>query len=192
MISLPLHCTHALQPLDRTVFGPFKYVYNEYCSDFLIEHLFLVVHRCTFPTLLKNAWEKALSVDNIKNGFRAFGIVPFNTNAITLSAYGSSKPTDVPMTQNGQALVDITDTEEAVSKLLVSSEDPLLSATPLFDDSLVEDLTSVLDSIGETLDAPHISCPQPSTDGGIIIPGSTLCRRSRRPSRPVQPLSFCL
>jgi hypothetical protein len=36
LLSLPPHCTHYLQPLDRSVFGPFKKAYNEKCSDFFV------------------------------------------------------------------------------------------------------------------------------------------------------------
>lgn len=95
LISLPPHCTHALQPLDRTVFGPLKAAYNEQCSDFLVEHPLHVVNKWTFPTLFRKAWEQAVTAENIKQGFRTCGIAPFNPAAVPASAYGPSKATNV-------------------------------------------------------------------------------------------------
>jgi len=36
MLSFPPHCSHRLQPLDRTVFGPFKKFYNVALKDLLV------------------------------------------------------------------------------------------------------------------------------------------------------------
>ena len=38
ILSLPPHTTHALQPLDRTVFGPLNMAYNSVCSEYLGQH----------------------------------------------------------------------------------------------------------------------------------------------------------
>ncbi|EFX70829.1 hypothetical protein DAPPUDRAFT_60856, partial [Daphnia pulex] len=38
MITFPPHCSHLLQPLDRSVFGPFKRYYNSYCSSWMKDH----------------------------------------------------------------------------------------------------------------------------------------------------------
>ncbi|XP_065654645.1 tigger transposable element-derived protein 4-like [Hydra vulgaris] len=35
MISFPPHCSHKLQPLDRTVFGPLKRFYNSACDNWM-------------------------------------------------------------------------------------------------------------------------------------------------------------
>lgn len=41
ILCLPPHTTHILQPLDRTVFGPFSAEYNRATSDFLNENPFI-------------------------------------------------------------------------------------------------------------------------------------------------------
>jgi len=38
MISLPLHTTHELQPLDLTFFGPLKALYNAECDKWMVNH----------------------------------------------------------------------------------------------------------------------------------------------------------
>jgi hypothetical protein len=36
MLTLPPHTSHTLQPLDRTVFGPYKAYYNACLNDWLL------------------------------------------------------------------------------------------------------------------------------------------------------------
>ena len=38
ILTFPPHCSHKLQPLDRTVFGPFKHYYNEAASLWMVNH----------------------------------------------------------------------------------------------------------------------------------------------------------
>ena len=38
MLSFPPHCSHKLQPLDRTVYGPFKKYYNSACDNWMFNH----------------------------------------------------------------------------------------------------------------------------------------------------------
>jgi hypothetical protein len=163
MLSLPPHCTHVLQPLDRTVFGPLKSAYNELCSDFLVEHPLHVINKWSFPTLFRQSWEKALSVENITNGFRACGIHPFNENAVPLTAYGPSKPTDVQLTQNGQNSISCTTTDDAMSTGTPVTTDTLLTASPYTAETISTPftadamLTSTLVSADVMPVATHIS-----------------------------------
>ena len=99
ILALPPHTTHFLQPLDRSVFGPFNKAYNAICSDFLSSAACNVVNKWTFPGIFKAAWEQALSSDNIMSGFRACGIYPLNEDAIPQSAYLPSTVYDKPLAQ---------------------------------------------------------------------------------------------
>ena len=38
LLSFPPHCSHKLQPLDRTVYGPFKRYYNNACNGWMTDH----------------------------------------------------------------------------------------------------------------------------------------------------------
>ena len=38
LLRLPPHCSHKLQPLDRSVFGPLKKFYNSVCDSWLKSH----------------------------------------------------------------------------------------------------------------------------------------------------------
>ena len=94
ILALPPHSTHYLQPLDRSVFGPFNDYYDEACSSFLQENVLHQINRWSFPSLMNKAWEKAFTGENIRAGFRACGIFPFNPQAIPESAFAPSLPTE--------------------------------------------------------------------------------------------------
>jgi transposase len=87
ILALPPHTTHFLQPLDRSVFGPFNKAYNRYCSEFLSDHPCNLVNKWTFPGLFSKAWVTAMTKQNIVNGFRGCGIYPLNKAAVPESAY---------------------------------------------------------------------------------------------------------
>ena len=93
ILSLPPLTTHYLQPLDRTVFGPFDKQYDRACSEFLQENTLHKVDKWTFSTLFKTAWHASMTAENIKSGFRACGIIPFSPPTIPGYAYLPSEPT---------------------------------------------------------------------------------------------------
>ncbi len=87
LIKLPANTSHWLQPCDRTVYGPLKSYYNEACQNMMNMFPGSVVSRHNFCTLLKSAWDQAVTADNIKSGFRACGIHPFNPTELPDDAY---------------------------------------------------------------------------------------------------------
>lgn len=97
IISLPPHTTHALQPLDKAVFGPFNRAYNKACSEYLSASPVNAVNKWTFPHLFKLAWDEGVTVQNVKSGFSACGIYPLNPGAVTQSLFLPSEPTDRPL-----------------------------------------------------------------------------------------------
>lgn len=82
IICLPPHTTHALQPLDKAVFGPFNKAYNRVCSEYLSASPVNQVSKWTFPYLFTLAWDEAINSANIKSGFSACGIYPVNPQAV--------------------------------------------------------------------------------------------------------------
>lgn len=106
ILALPPHTTHFLQPLDRTVFGPFNKAYNRVCSEFLSENPSNLINKWTFPKMFSKAWEAAITKENIQSGFRACGIYPLNPHAIPTSAYlpSSAYETSMPVAETPAAL----------------------------------------------------------------------------------------
>lgn len=92
LICLPPHTTHALQALDRAVFGPFNKAYNRICSEFLSSSPVNQVTKWSFPYLFSLAWDEAINGTNIKAGFSACGIFPLNPDAIPHNLFLPSLP----------------------------------------------------------------------------------------------------
>ena len=87
LLSLPSHCTHHLQPWDKSMFAPLKNKYNQLCSDFMSEHRSHNITKQTWPGLFAKAWESSVRAVNMVSGFVSTGICPFNPKAIPDQAF---------------------------------------------------------------------------------------------------------
>lgn len=94
--TLPPHTSHASQPLDRTIYGPFKCHLAESHANWLREHPGQRVSMYEVPLLSKPAIQRAFSESNIKKGFQATGLYPLNPNAIPIGMFAASAVTDLP------------------------------------------------------------------------------------------------
>ena len=84
LLSFPPHCSHELQPLDKSVYGPFKTYYNQGADSWLRNPLnagnTMTIH--SLPKLISYAFEKGVVSENIISGFRSTGIFPLDRHAI--------------------------------------------------------------------------------------------------------------
>ena len=76
VFCLPLHTTHLAQPLDKGVFSPLKQAWREICHDYVVKNPGKVVTRFQFSSLFGQAWQKAMTPENIMAGFRVTGVYP--------------------------------------------------------------------------------------------------------------------
>jgi hypothetical protein len=80
-LCMPPHSSHLLQPLDVGVFSPLKAAYRaeiERMMRYQIHH----ITKLEFLPCLKVAFDKAFTTNNIKSGFRATGLVPFDPQRV--------------------------------------------------------------------------------------------------------------
>ena len=84
LYALPPHTSHFLQPLDKSVFGPFKKRLYNMIHSWLHDHPGQLVTKNLLPRMLCNSLIDSMTVSNIQAGFRSTGIFPFNQNAIPL------------------------------------------------------------------------------------------------------------
>ena len=96
IVTLPPHTTDKLQPLDVSVFGPFKTYMRVILSEYSLmrpnEHI--TVHQ--LPEFASEAWTKASTPSNILGGFRSTGIWPINRNIFPDDAFVGAQVTERP------------------------------------------------------------------------------------------------
>jgi DDE superfamily endonuclease len=73
MLTFPPHCTHKLQPLDVSSFGPFKTYMNEAIHAQLDLNINVKITMQAIPGLARIPYERAFTVNNIQSGFRKTG-----------------------------------------------------------------------------------------------------------------------
>lgn len=108
VLTLPPHTSNKLQPLDRTVFGPFKKFFNQAVDSWLINHPGQTITIYDLPKLCYSAWDRGATPINNKSGFKCTGIFPFDRDVFSEEDYLSSYVTDH----------DITDIEKNVDNLI--------------------------------------------------------------------------
>jgi hypothetical protein len=78
MVSFPPHCSHKLQPLDRSVFGPMKGYFNNFATSWMRDNPGRPMTINDIAGLVGKAFPLATTPNNIMSGFRVSGLVPFN------------------------------------------------------------------------------------------------------------------
>lgn len=96
MLSFPPHCTHKLQPLDRSVYGPLKKAINTQCDSWIRQNPGKTMSIYDIPGIIRDALPKAVTPTNIINGFRATGVYPFNRDIFNDTDFAPSSVTDRP------------------------------------------------------------------------------------------------
>jgi hypothetical protein len=102
ILAFPHHCSHNLQPLDRSVSGPLKTYVNRACDVWITNHPGQMMTIYDLPGIVNMSLNFAATPANIKAGFLVTGIFPDNTDVFPDEDFLSSYVTD------GQALA--TDT----------------------------------------------------------------------------------
>ncbi|XP_018572498.1 uncharacterized protein LOC108911908 [Anoplophora glabripennis] len=90
LYCLPSNTTHELQPMDKAVFRPFEYYWDEEVLKYLSVHRGQFITKQRFGMIFSKVWDKALTPANIKSGLAATGIYPFNKDVIPETAYAPS------------------------------------------------------------------------------------------------------
>ena len=96
LLTIPPHTSHRLQPLDCSVYGPFKSAYNRALDGWVRSNPGKTVSIYEIPALVNQAQMVAVTAANIVAGFRVTGISPFNSDVFPDSDFASAAPTDQP------------------------------------------------------------------------------------------------
>lgn len=117
VLSFPPHCSHKLQPLDRSVYGPLKKYVNSECDSWITSHPGMTMSIYDIPKILSNALPLAITPKNIMAGFAVSGIYPFNRNVFHDEEFMPSYTTDRPDP-------NLTETDVTVHKNSELEEEP--------------------------------------------------------------------
>lgn len=124
VVTLPPHCSHKMQPLDKSVYGPFKSFYNRAMNDWMNSpgNAGRPVSIYEVAELAGVAYELAFTMKNITSGFRSTGIVPFNSNIFQDSDFLAASVTDRPQPLQEENTILITNVSLDVDNGCVSKD----------------------------------------------------------------------
>jgi 4-hydroxybenzoate polyprenyltransferase len=74
LLFLPPHSSHVLQPLDISIFSPFKRAYRKYLGDLGFQGDSTVINKRNFVHCYERARNDALTSQNIRNGWKGIGL----------------------------------------------------------------------------------------------------------------------
>lgn len=94
LLTIPSHTSHRLQPLDRSVYGPFKGAYNRAMDGWLRPNPGKTVTIYDIPSVVNNAQMSAVVPRNILSGFQSTGIYPFNRELFSDVDFAPAVTTD--------------------------------------------------------------------------------------------------
>lgn len=83
MLSLPPHASHRIQPLDVSVYGPFKNAYKQECNIMMKTQLEKKITQNDIASLVRKTLLRVATISNAEAGFRVSGIYPYNPNIFT-------------------------------------------------------------------------------------------------------------
>ncbi|XP_054261371.1 uncharacterized protein LOC128985651 [Macrosteles quadrilineatus] len=102
MLTFPPHTSHKLQPLDRTVFGPYKKFYNVAASEWMLSNPGKPMTIYEVAKISGTAYLQAFTARNIISGFSVTGIHPLNENIFKPEEFLPSNVTDRPVIETSE------------------------------------------------------------------------------------------
>ncbi|KYN06058.1 PREDICTED: uncharacterized protein LOC108783334 [Cyphomyrmex costatus] len=103
MLSFPPHCSHKLQILDVSVYGPIKKYVNRAMDCWMTNHPGQRMTIYDIPGIINECLPKACTPSNIISGFKKTGVMPFNKDNFDEHDFLSSYVTDRPMTSESSS-----------------------------------------------------------------------------------------
>lgn len=164
IVTFPPHCSHKLQPLDVTVYGPFKTRYRIAMNEWMLSNPGKTVSIYQVGQFVKDAYFSAFSPQNISSGFIKTGIYPLNSNVFDEEEYLTSFVTDRPDPLAINNVKDLTLDKGNVENNIKSTYEPSGST---FDGQ--EDRETVIDQNTQS-STPLASCP-------LVVTPSTSCQQ---------------
>ena len=94
MFLFPPHCTHCLQPLDRSMYGPFKKYFNTVVDEWHLNNPGKRMTIYDLPALVAIAYTNAVTPSHFQAGFKSTRIYPFHSQIFSDLDFLSGYVTD--------------------------------------------------------------------------------------------------
>jgi hypothetical protein len=143
LCRLPSHTSHKLQPCDVSVFAPLKDAYREQVER-LERGGVNAIGKQHFTSLYSRARVDAFTPRNIRSGFSACGLFPFNPDRVLR---GIPKPPDEPITTAVDQVLPL-----AASNSQEIVQPPLTPVTPVTTEGLVSLQNIIVNRDAQDLD----------------------------------------
>ena len=142
LLTIPPHTSYRLQPLDRTVYGPFNNAYSVAMDGWMRSHPGQTVTIFDVPQIVKTAQAASMTNANIVSGFEKTGICPYNRTLFTDLDFAAANVTDRPDPTEGVAAVDGVAAASVVAAAdVVAAVDVVAAADVVAAD--IEEFTSI-------------------------------------------------
>ncbi|XP_045451633.1 uncharacterized protein LOC123660620 [Melitaea cinxia] len=102
LLQLPGHTTHRLQPLDVSFFKPMSTYYTQAIESWMRSHPGSAVTQYQVSWLINEAYERAATIGNVANGFKATGTWSVNRNIFQDHHFSAVKALVANVTSAGQ------------------------------------------------------------------------------------------
>lgn len=123
LLSLPPHCTHKVQPLDRAFMSPLKTYYSEEVRVWLRENN-RPLTQYDITELFGRAYRKCQTGEIAAKGFNVGGIFPFNRHIFTDADYLAAKSEDREPESEGDVSLNTSASEPGPSTSFGTNKQP--------------------------------------------------------------------
>ncbi|KAK4314175.1 hypothetical protein Pmani_014508 [Petrolisthes manimaculis] len=169
IVTLPPHTTDKLQPLDVSVFGPFKTFLRALLNDHALMHPneHITVHQ--LPEFACDAWTKAANPANILSGYRATGIWPVNRLIFPDEAFVGAQVTERPappedfVVEVGPPSSDGANSSDGEDQPPASQVIDLPDLSPTLEDDPDDPTGTAWPDPGTAAPGPNTATPGPNT-----------------------------
>ena len=102
MLYLSPHTTHEEQPLDCTVFSPFKVKWRTVCHEYFQVNPGKVITNFNFVSLFTKTFTQAVTPANLVAGFKGCGVYPLYSSAIQTLVSESNRGSSASQAQQSK------------------------------------------------------------------------------------------